>query len=92
MTLILRSGGVVVGTQSGELVLLEADVVRSHLNLGGYSVFSALETEEKLYVGTWQKVVVVDLKTFSLVLEIETESWVFSIQNWKGDYLLLGKS
>ena len=50
MTLLLRDGGVVVGTGSGELMLLEADSIQKQMHIGG-SVWSAVEVEDKLYVG-----------------------------------------
>jgi len=51
MTLILRNGQVVVGTDSGKLMLLQGDQILNKIEIIGY-VCCAIEIDHFLYVGT----------------------------------------
>ena len=69
---LMRDGRLVVGTWSGELMLLEADSIQKQMDIGS-DVNSAVEVEDKLYVGTVQKIVIVDLKSFTRLRRVRNK-------------------
>jgi len=82
MTLILRNGQVVVGTDSGELMLLQGDQILKQIKIS-YGVLCAIEIDHLLYVGTLFYIEIVDLNTFKSIKQVKTEAFVFDIKRWK---------
>ena len=89
-TLLLQDGNVLVGTYSGELMLLREESTCKQLLMGD-EVRSTEEVGKRVYVGTKLKVVTVDLKSFTKIHQVQTKEWVYAFGKWKADYLILGQ-